>query len=134
MSRFYKTLIVVFIANIFLALGFVFFVLPAEAAYKIEISLPYMPKGTEVAGPAEYIRNFFIFGLSLIAFMAVAALGLGGIMWMLSGSVTTTAKAKDLILGAFMGLLLLLGSYLLLYTIDPTLTNLSPLDPAKFIK
>ena len=51
---------------------------------------------------------------------------------MLSGaSIGNVQEAKDLIYGALIGLGLLLGSYLLLYTIDPTLTNLSPrLPPA----
>jgi len=49
---------------------------------------------------------------------------------MLAGaSIGNTQKAKELIVGALMGVGLLLGSYLLLYTIDPKLTNLSPKVP-----
>jgi len=92
--------------------------------YTLEMPVPGMPQ--TVSNPAQYIQYFFIFGLSLIGFLAVAALVVGGIMWMIGGSITSTEKAKNIIVGAVSGVVLLLCSYLLLYTIDPSLVNLTP--------
>lgn len=103
-----------------------FLPLNSQAAYQIEMGLPNLPSGSAVQNPAQYIQYFFIFGLSLIGFLAVAALAVGGIMWMIGGSITSTEKAKNIIVGAVSGVVLLLCSYLLLYTIDPSLVNLTP--------
>ncbi len=89
-----------------------------------QIALPGSPKGT--TSLASYIRNLFIFGLSLAGFLAVAAIAWGGILWMMGGSITSLEKAKGIIVGAISGLVLLMSSYLLLYTIDPKLTDLTP--------
>ena len=100
----------------------------SQAAYTVEIPLPGMP--ASISDPGEYVRYLFIFGLSLAGFLAVGAVAIGGVQYMLAGaSIGNTQKAKDLITGALMGVGLLLGSYLLLTTIDPTLTNLSPRVP-----
>ncbi len=79
-----------------------------------------------VSDPGVYVRYLFIFGLSLAGFLAVGAIVWGGINYMLAPSVGTTQKAKDWIVGALMGIALLLCSWLILATIDPSLTNLSP--------
>ncbi len=103
-----------------------FLPLNSLADYKIEMGLPNLPSGSAVQNPAQYVQYFFIFGLALIGFLAVAALAVGGIMWMTGGSITSTEKARNIIVGAVSGVVLLLCSYLLLYTIDPSLTNLTP--------
>ncbi len=103
-----------------------FLVAPSLAGYQIEMGLPNLPSGSAVSNPGQYIQYFFIFGLSLIGFLAVAALAAGGIMWMVGGSITSVEKAKNIIVGAISGVVLLLCSYLLLYTIDPKLTDLTP--------
>ena len=97
---------------------------PPALAYELEVRLPGLP--ASVSDPGEYVRYLFIFGLSLAGFLAVGAVAIGGVQYMLAGaSIGNTQKAKELIVGALMGVGLLLGSYLLLYTIDPKLTNLS---------
>ena len=99
---------------------------PAWASYQVDFPLPNMNSST-VSDPAAYIRSFFIFGLILAGFLAVGAIVFGGITYLLAGTtITSVEKAKKIIGGAITGLLLLLCSYLLLYTIDPTLTDLSP--------
>jgi len=79
-----------------------------------------------ISDPGQYVRYLFTFGLSLIGFLAVGAIIIGGIMYMTAGSVGSVEKAKQYIIGALSGIALLLCSYLLLTTIDPTLKNLSP--------
>lgn len=95
----------------------------ALAGAKLEIGLPGMSKGTEVANPAVYLRNIFIISYSLIGFLAVAIIVWGGILYSIPGK---TSQAKQMILGALSGIVLLFSSYLILYTIDPTLTELLP--------
>jgi hypothetical protein len=102
-------------------------------AATLEIPLPGMPK--TISDPGTYVRYLFIFGLSLIGFLAVGAIIIGGIQYMLAGSIGSVEKARQTIIGALSGVALLLCSYLLLTTIDPTLKNLSPrISPVGNIK
>jgi hypothetical protein len=115
---------------IIIILGTILFPLATFADYKLEIPLPGMPK--TISDPGTYVRYLFIFGLSLIGFLAVGAIIVGGIMYMTAGSVGSVDKAKQYIIGALSGIALLLCSYLLLTTIDPTLKNLSPANLKKY--
>ncbi|MDD2730857.1 MAG: transglycosylase SLT domain-containing protein [Candidatus Portnoybacteria bacterium] len=108
-----------------LAIG-LFFWQNALAAYQIQFELPGAAAGTEFSEPASYIRYFFIFGLSLLAFLAVTTIAAGGVIYITAGSLTKVDQAKDLIKGAIFGLILLMGSYLILYTLGgQQLTNLT---------
>jgi hypothetical protein len=121
-----KSVLYFIIITLFLSmviLPFTTLVASAEA-YKIEVSLPGMPDS--VSDPGAYIRYLFIFGVSLAGFLAVGMIIYGGVKYMLAASVGSTQDAKDKILGALGGVALIMCSYLLLYTIDPSLTNLSP--------
>jgi len=98
---------------------------PVATAYTLEIKLPGMPPS--VSDPGAYVRILFIFGLSLAGFLAVATIAWGGIQYIAAGtSLTSIEKGKELIKGALSGIVLLLCSWLILTTIDPSLTNLSP--------
>ncbi len=121
-------LLIVSITFIIFISEIVIFTMPALAEYKVEIGLPGMTTKT-ISDPGQYVKYLFIFGLSLAGFLAVGAIALGGINYMLAGSITSVDKAKGLIIGALSGIALLLCSWLLLTTIDPTLTNLSPQIP-----
>lgn len=98
-------------------------------AAELEVPLPGMPK--DVTDPGVYIRYLFIFGLSVVGFLAVGGTVIGGIQYMLAGTLTSTEKALKTIISSLGGVFLLLCSYLLLYTIDPSLINLSPTTPPK---
>ena len=101
------------------------------AGYELEVKLPGMPDS--VSDPGAYMRYLFIFGVSLAGFLAVGMIIYGGVKYMLAASVGSTQDAKDKILGALGGVALILCSYLLLYTIDPSLTNLSPLPVSQIM-
>jgi hypothetical protein len=99
----------------------------AMAQYQLETGLPNIPGGQLPVGQElpSYIRYLFIFGLSLVAFLALAQMMVGGIQYILAaGNVANKVDAKDTIKQALIGLGLLLVSYLLLYTINPDLVNL----------
>ena len=104
--------------------AYILFTAPNALAYTLEIKLPGLPAA--ISDPGEYVRYLFIFGLSLAGFLAVGAVAVGGVQYITSASIPNTQNGKDLIIGALMGVGLLLGSYLLLTTIDPSLTDLSP--------
>jgi hypothetical protein len=97
------------------------------ADYTLTAPLPGMPKTVPANfNPANYIQYFFSFGLYLMSFLAVGIIALGGIMWMLAaGNPGKIDKAKEMIVGALSGLVLLLCSWLILNTIDSGLTNIS---------
>ena len=109
---------------IIIILGTILFPLATFADYKLEIPLTGMPK--TISDPGTYVRYLFVFGLYLIGFLAVGTIIVGGIMYMTAGSVGSVEKARQYIIGALSGIALLLCSYLLLTTVDPTLKNLSP--------
>jgi len=108
------------------AIGLGLLVATCALAAEMEVPLPGMP--ANVSDPGVYIRYLFIFGLSAVGFLAVGGTVVGGIQYMLSGTLTSTEKARKTIVSSLGGVFLLLCSWLLLATIDPTLTNLSPTD------
>lgn len=79
------------------------------------------------ATPATYIKALFIWGLGIVGALAVAAIAYGGV-WYMVGKVE---QGKEIIYSALLGLLLLFGSWLILYTINPDLATLkNPTMPA----
>lgn len=107
------------------------------AQVQLETGLPGVPGGQLPAGQElpSYINYLFIFGLGLIAFLALGQMMLGGLTYILAaGNVAKVENAKDTIQQALIGLGLLLVSYLLLRTINPDLVNLrNPnLTPTQF--
>lgn len=111
----------------------------ALAQVQLETALPTIQGPDGVLQPEkglpEYINYLFIFGLGLIAILALAQMMVGGITYILAaGNVTKVEDAKNTIQQALLGLGLLLVSYLLLKTINPDLVNLRApnLAPLKF--
>ena len=78
---------------------------------------------------ARYINAFYQWGLSIVAVIAVVVLMAGGITWLTSaGDSGAITKAKTMIAGSLVGMTLLIGSWLLLNTINPDLTSLPALE------
>ena len=116
-----KFLVIVLLAS-FLFTNFVL-----AQGYKISVSLPGAPKGTEVRDPSEYISILFKAGLAVAGVLALVFLLYGAILYTISssrGNVQGEAQAKERIYSVFLGLGLLLLSYLILYTINPDLVKL----------
>jgi len=103
----------------------------AMAAYKIEVSLPVSgsPSSGDVVSLTQYIEYLYMFGLGLVGISALLALVIGGFMYMGAETVTTKDQAKGYINGAISGLILGLAAYLILYTINPDLTNFKITPP-----
>jgi len=77
------------------------------------------------SGPGSLVNNFYTIALGLAAASAMGVLIYGAILWTVSGAVATKKDAMDWIWGAIWGFVLLIAAYLILYTINPNLVNLS---------
>lgn len=77
------------------------------------------------SGPAPLVSRFYVIALGFAAASAMGVLIYGGILWTMSGAVTSKKDAMDWIWGAIWGFVLIIAAYLILYTINPSLVNLT---------
>lgn len=83
----------------------------------------------EIPWIAEYIQGIYQYGLGIGGILAAIVLMAGGVLWLVSaGDVSKISQAKDLIIGSITGLIILLGTYLILTQINPKLTNLKSIS------
>ncbi|HYC34377.1 MAG TPA: D-Ala-D-Ala carboxypeptidase family metallohydrolase [Candidatus Paceibacterota bacterium] len=71
----------------------------------------------------KYFKNLYRLGIVVATGLAVIMVMWGGIEYITSDALGGKEEGKEKIQNAFMGLLLALGSYLILRTIDPNLVN-----------
>ena len=84
------------------------------------------PQVTGGAGFIGWIQNFYQFSLIAGVFLAVGVIVWAGLRYALAaGNPSGQSDARDQILQALLGLILLFGAYLILFTINPNLINLS---------
>ena len=100
-----------------------------DIGYKISIPIPCQPIAggscPDINTPAGYIARIYQFSLMIAGLVAFGSIIFGAIQYILSaGSIVNQGEAKDRITQAIVGLLLLLGAYLILYTINPDLVKL----------
>jgi len=78
---------------------------------------------------AKYIRAIYYYGLRIAAILAAIVLMAGGVLWIVSGGdASKVTQAKELIIGSVVGLIILLSSWIILNTINPSLINLKVLS------
>jgi hypothetical protein len=78
---------------------------------------------------SEYVGAVYRFAVPFGASLAVIMMMIGGAFWLTArGNAPQVDKAKTFISHAFIGLLLLVGSYLFLWSINPDLTKFSALQ------
>jgi len=73
---------------------------------------------------ADYLNLVFKIGIGVAAGLAVIQIVIGGIQYMASESPFKIGDAKSKIEGAILGLILALGVYVFLYTINPDIVSL----------
>lgn len=72
----------------------------------------------------DAFQSLYIYIISIAGVIALAALIIGGILYLTSaGDPEKLSKAKKQILAAFLGIIILLSSYLILRTINPDLVS-----------
>ena len=83
---------------------------------------------------ANYLSTMYKLAVTIGALIAVVMLVTGGVRYMLSESFTNKDAAKARIRNAIWGLTILVGSFLILYTINPNLLNFTLLDKLPALK
>lgn len=126
----YKSPAVKILATLFLVFGL--WLLLVGPTHALEIDVVTSP---EVAvtdeSIAAYIVRLYWFAVGAAGIVAVAVIVGGGIYYMTSsGNPSKQNEAKSYITSALWGVVLLLGSFFILNTINPEITKLESLDKA----
>lgn len=113
-----KRSIPILLVSVLLALGAPAVVL-AQEFVPLE-PIPGVNTGGNINVP-EFAKNVFRLLVSAAAILAVLMLTVGGIQYMTSEALGTKEAARTRIKNALYGLIILIASYLILYTINPCL-------------
>ena len=93
-------------------------------AATIDTSLPG-PYSVSSTGPVAIVGNIYYFALGIGGLLAFGSIVYAGIKWAASqGNPSSISDAKDQITQAALGLVMLMGAYIILNTINPQLTML----------
>lgn len=76
----------------------------------------------------EYVNAIFGLVIAIAAMLAVLRIVTGGFKYMTSEAIGEKGDARQTIQGAAFGLILLLGSWLILFTVNPNILDLSALQ------
>ncbi len=96
--------------------------IPIGAGNNVQNSVP-------VTGFASYAQNLITLIIGISAVLAVLMIMFGGFMYMTGEALHAKSEGKSYMMNAVYGLVLLLASYLILYTINPQLLNLNLVIP-----
>jgi hypothetical protein len=99
----------------------------AQATISISSAIPGMASApTAGTSPGAFVAGFYNFALMIGGVLAFGAIVYGGILYAASaGNPGKQSEGKEWVKSALLGLLLLAGAYLILYTINPNLVNLN---------
>jgi hypothetical protein len=105
---------------------------------KLQMPIPGVPEfskiqveGGEISVPwlAQYIAGVYKYGVALAASLTILMIMIGGFLWITAaGDAGKISRAKSLIIDAVIGLILAVGSYVILYTINPDLVAFKALQ------
>jgi hypothetical protein len=87
----------------------------------LEQSLPFV--GQKLPPLGSYLSSIFKLGIGLAAVFSVLMIVIGGIEYILGATPFQKGDGKEKIINALTGLLLALAAYLILYTVNPKLTE-----------
>jgi len=90
-----------------------------------------VPNYTPGQGIGPYVQGIFNLGIGIASALAVIMIVIGGVQYMLTGSVTKKGQAKETISSAILGLVLALAAFTILQTINEDLVKF---DLVKTIK
>ena len=100
---------------------------PAQPSYIPGLEFLQVPVGADIG---MLLTTLYVWGLGFVALAAFFMLTWGGVLYMFAGD-RDPSDAKSKMKNAVYGLLLALGSYLILYTINPDLVNVKITDLPK---
>jgi hypothetical protein len=85
-------------------------------------------QGTVAIG--QYIKAIYNYAIGVVGILAAIVLMFGGVLWLTAGgNPNRIENAKAWIGGSLTGLILALLSYLILYTLNPSLVNFQTMQP-----
>lgn len=119
---------------IFSALFFILFsavpVYGAEDQFQFQpiVSIP-LPTGTvnSTTSLADYLNGVFALTIAVSTILAIVMITFDGFRYMTSDVIGTKKEAVERLRGAFLGLFLILATYLILYIINPNILKLDAL-------
>lgn len=89
----------------------------------VNSNLPGVNPGS--AGIGGLIANFYTFALAIAGILAFGAIVWGGVKYAAgAGNPSSQSEGKEWIKGALLGLLLLAGAWIVLYTVNPAIVTL----------
>jgi hypothetical protein len=119
-----KTLFILITALFFMSLGGI---AHAEFKYTLLESFPgFFTAGTTGPELPAMILAIYKFGIWTVGIAGLFMLTIGGFMYMASaGNNATVTSAKKIIADSLLGIIAALGAYLIMYVINPDLTNIN---------
>jgi len=103
---------------IYIFIGSVIFMVLPLVSHAIKLEYPFGGLN-DSSTPCDYINALYIWGLGIAGATAVTGMAIGGIYYM----VGQNSRGKDRITNSLIGLLVLFGVWLILYTINPDLAT-----------
>src|SRR3989344_266458 len=94
-----------------------------ETKYELLEPIPYVETEEGKTTASQYLSGIFSFVIGIAGVLAVLMIIYGGIKYMSTDAFTGKDEAKGIIGGAIWGLVLTIGSWLILNTINPDLVN-----------
>jgi hypothetical protein len=112
--------------------------IPSVEFSKVEVTEEGSVKFIDVPWLMEYLSGVYKYAIGIGVFLAGVMIMIGGLIYLTSGDSGRVSRGKTLITDAILGLAVLLGSFVLLNTLNPQLTTLRSLfvmtvNPEKFV-
>lgn len=95
----------------------------AQETYTPLVTLPGVTTAGKPTNPVEMIKGFYGLAIGIGSVIAVAMIIIAGFKYMYQESISGKSGAKEQITNAFIGLLVILASYIILRTINADLVN-----------
>ncbi|MFA6136230.1 MAG: pilin [Candidatus Paceibacterota bacterium] len=100
------------------------FLLSFGISLATEFTLDY-PDFATASSPAEFVDQLYTYALGISASLAVMMIIYGGVKYAVNpGNQSALSDAKDIIQSSVWGIVLLAGAFLILNTVNPSLTEL----------
>lgn len=95
----------------------------AQQQYTLLVPLPGATGQMTQTTLGPYIANAFTLAIAIAAALAFVMITFGGITYATSDAITGKQKGRDFVTNAIYGLLLVIGAYAILYTINPNMLS-----------
>ncbi|MCD8495139.1 MAG: NlpC/P60 family protein [Candidatus Pacebacteria bacterium] len=99
---------------------------PIEGCYALLAPLPGISRVTADTTIGEYLNIVIRIVIGMLGLLAVIMIVVGGIQYMSTDAISGKSEGRERITKAVLGLILALGSFIILTAINPDLTRLDP--------